>query len=167
MIIVTSLFKSLTILCLLTFVISCASLEKLKFWGDEEEIELPASLTEFEQSISIVELWSIKLGKYEVLGRITPSFSSNSIFYITSEGKIFVIDTETGKELWTKDTGDIVSGGIESKFKTLIYGTLDGEVVVLDQVRGKEIWRAHSSGEILSSPLTDGSIVAAQSSDLL
>jgi len=165
MIIVTSLFKSLTILCLLTFVISCASLEKLKFWGDEEEIELPASLTEFEQSISIVELWSIKLGKYEVLGRITPSFSSNSIFYITSEGKIFVIDTETGKELWTKDTGDIVSGGIESKFKTLIYGTLDGEVVVLDQVRGKEIWRAHSSGEILSSPLTDGSIVAAQSSD--
>ena len=56
MIIVISLFKSLTILCLLTFVISCASLEKLKFWGDEEEIELPASLTEFEQSKSIVEL---------------------------------------------------------------------------------------------------------------
>ena len=165
MIIMASLFKSLFILYLLTFVIGCASLEKLKFWGDEEEIELPASLTEFEQSKSIVELWSFNLGKYELLGRITPSLSSNSIFYITSEGKIFVIDTNTGKELWTKDTGDIVSGGIESKFKTLIYGTLDGEVVVLDQVRGNEIWRAQSTGEILSSPLTDGSIVAAQSSD--
>lgn len=160
-----SLFKSLIIVYLSILIVGCASLEKLKFWGDDEEIELPAFLTEFEQSLSISELWSVKLGKYDVLGRITPSFSVNSVFYINSEGKIFVIDAETGKELWTKETGDIVSGGIESKFKRLIYGTLDGEVIVLDQTGGEEIWRAQSTGEILSSPLTDGSIVVVQAAD--
>ena len=90
-----SFFKSLIIVYLSILIVGCASLEKLKFWGDDEEIELPAFLTEFEQSLSISELWSVKLGKYDVLGRITPSFSVNSVFYINSEGKIFVIDAET------------------------------------------------------------------------
>ena len=67
--------------------------------------------------------------------------------------------------MWSRDTGDVVSAGIESKFKTLIYGTLDGEVVVLDQEKASEIWRAQISSEILSPVTTDGNIVVAQGLD--
>ena len=54
---------------------------------------------------------------------------------------------------------------IESRFRKLIYGTLDGEVVTLDQENGSEIWRSQASSEILSSPITDGSVVIAQGSN--
>ena len=157
--------KSLIAALLITFISGCSSLGWLKFWGDEEEVELPASLEEINQVLTISELWSAKLGKSDILGRITPSFSGNTVFYVNSEGTIFAFNVETGKSIWTKETEDEVSGGIESKFKRLIYGTLDGEVVVLEQDGGSEIWRSRVTGEILSSPVTDGSVVVAQASD--
>ena len=147
------------------FITSCSSLGWLKFWENDEEIEVPALLQDFKQSILIKDLWSAKLGKYDILGRITPSFSVDKIFFVNSEGTVFAFEVDTGKNIWTKETGDIVSGGIESRFQRLIYGTLDGEVVVLDQSSGLEIWRSQITSEILSSPLTDGSIVAVQGSD--
>ena len=70
------------------FITSCSSLGWLKFWENDEEIEVPALLQDFKQSILIKDLWSAKLGKYEVLGRITPSFSVDEIFY-------FVENTES------------------------------------------------------------------------
>lgn len=157
--------KLLIAALLITFISGCSSLGWLKFWDDDEEVELPASLEEINQVLTISELWSAKIGKSEVLGRITPSFSGNTIFYVNSEGTIFSFNVETGKRIWIKDTEDEVSGGIESKFKKLIYGTLDGEVVVLEQDGGSEIWRSQVTGEILSSPVTDGSVVVAQASD--
>ena len=160
-----TILRFIIIVLLNFFIIGCSSFNWLKFWDDEEEIELPASLSEIKQSMSIQEMWSAKLGKYDVIGRITPSFSVDRVFYINSEGKVFSFHTDTGKNIWTKETGDIVSGGIESRFKKLIYGTLDGEVVVLDQDGGSEVWRSQITSEILSSPLTDGSIVVAQGSD--
>ena len=150
---------------LCVFITSCSSFGWLKFWENDEEIEVPALLQDFKQSIMIKDLWSAKLGKYDILGRLTPSFSVDKIFFVNSEGSVFAFEADTGKNIWIKETGDIVSGGIESRFKRLIYGTLDGEVVVLDQESGQEIWRSQVTSEILSSPLTDGSVVAVQASD--
>ena len=143
----------------------CATFSSLKFWGDEEEAEVPSILNDFDEVLSIDNLWNSKLGKSKILGRIIPSFSSDKLFCINSEGTVFAFDTATGGQLWSRDTGDVVSAGIESKFKTLIYGTLDGEVVVLDQEKASEIWRAQISSEILAPVTTDGNIVVAQGLD--
>ena len=42
---------------------------------------------------------------------------------------------------------------------------MDGEVVVLNQENGEETWRAQATSEILSSPITNGSVVVAQGAD--
>ena len=78
---------------------------------------------------------------------------------------MFAFETTRGREVWTRKTNDQVSGGVESKFKKILYATLDGEVIALDQKDGQEIWRAQATSEILSSPVTDGSVVVVQGTD--
>ena len=78
---------------------------------------------------------------------------------------LIALDSKTGSDLWTKQTEDLVSGAVTVGFKKIFYGTLDGDLVALDFKDGREIWRSQVSSEILSPPVTNGSIVAAQSSD--
>lgn len=160
------LFKLISIFIICTSFFGCSTLSGLKFWGDdEEEVELPAELEEIAEKAEIKLLWSAKVGKSVKIGRIQPSISSETIFYINSEGELYALNRKTGEEIWTRATEDTASGGVISSFKKIIYGTQDGEVVVLNQGTGEEIWRSQITGEILSSPITDGSIVVAQGAD--
>jgi len=156
---------SLVLLLSISFV-GCSSLGWLKFWGDEdEEIELPAVLEEINQELLIKSLWSSKVGKEKMIGRILPSIVGDNIYYINSEGELYVFDMETGKSIWKKQTNDEVSGGLQVGFKKIIYATLSGQVVALDIENGEEIWREQCSSEILSPAVSNGTIVAVQATD--
>ena len=78
---------------------------------------------------------------------------------------MFAFNKNNGRKLWEKETDDQASGGLETAFRKIIYGTLDGEVVVLNQENGEETWRSLATSEILSSPVTNGSVVVAQGAD--
>ena len=158
--------KIITFSLVLISLSGCASLSWMKFWGDdEEEIELPAVLNEFTQKIVINSLWNAKVGKEKIRGRISPSISGERVFYVNAEGELFAFNKNNGRKLWEKETDDQASGGLETAFRKIIYGTLDGEVVVLNQENGEETWRSLATSEILSSPVTNGSVVVAQGAD--
>ena len=158
--------KLFFILFLSLNLISCSTLSKLKFWGDdEEEIEVPALLQEINQNIIIKDLWVAKVGKAKSIGRVLPAISGDRIFYINPEGLLSVFDTSSGNIIFTKETNDQVSGGTETGFKKILYATSDGEVVALNIENGEEIWRAQTTSEVLSPVVTDGSIVVSQSTD--
>ena len=48
----------------------CSTFSWLKFWGDDEEVELPAVLEDVTQKVSLVKLWDKKVGKAKSSGRI-------------------------------------------------------------------------------------------------
>mgnify|MGYP000005752078 FL=1 len=158
-------FKFSVVFFLSLILISCTSLSWLKFWGDDEEVEFPTVLENITQKVNIIKLWDAKVGKVQSLGRISPSFSGDNLYYINPEGELFAFEVANGRKLWTRETNDQVSGGLESRFKKILYATLDGEVVALAQEDGREIWRAQATSEILSSPVTDGNVVVAQGAD--
>ena len=158
-------FKFTTAIFLSVSLMGCSTFSWLKFWGDDEEVELPAVLEDITQKVSLVKLWDKKVGKAKSSGRILPSISGDFVYYINPEGELFAFETTSGREVWTRKTNDQVSGGVESKFKKILYATLDGEVIALDQKDGQEIWRAQATSEILSSPVTDGSVVVVQGTD--
>ena len=159
-------FKFSVVFFLSLILIGCTSLSWLKFWGDDEdEIELPAILDEITKKVIINSLWEVKVGKEKPVGRILPSISGDKVFYINPEGKLFAFEKNTGRKLCERETNDQASGGIESAFRKIIYATLDGEVVILNQENGQETWRAQATSEILSSPVTNGSVVVAQGAD--
>ena len=62
-----------------------------------------------------------------MIGRILPSIVGDNIYYINSEGELYVFDLETGKSIWKKQTNDEVSGGLQVGFKKIIYATYKGQ----------------------------------------
>jgi len=147
------------------FLISgCSSLPSLKFWGDDEEGESPAELSNIDQSLQIEVEWNKKLGIGQNFGRILPAISNDNAYFISGDGELYSLNRETGQEVWSRGTEDIVSGAISVGYKQIFYGTLDGEIVALD-IKGNEIWRSQTSSEILAPPVTNGSIVAVQTAD--
>jgi len=145
---------------------ACSSLSGLKFWGDdEEENEVPAELIRITESVSLDAEWNKKFGSDNNFGRLVPSISNNTIIHISSNGYLIAVDSDSGSDIWSKETEDLVSGAVTVGFKKIFYGTLDGDLVALDFKDGTEVWRSQVSSEILSPPVTNGSIVVAQTSD--
>ena len=144
---------------------ACSTLNGLKFWEDEIEVEGPVELAVIIETVALASEWNKKSGSDNNLGRLVPAFSNDIIIHISSNGYLIAVDSKTGLDLWTKQTEDLVSGAVTVGFKKIFYGTLDGDLVSLDSKDGTEIWRSQVSSEILSPPVTNGSIVAAQTSD--
>ena len=144
---------------------ACSTFSGLKFWGDEDEEEGPVELIRITESVNLDSKWNKKFGSNNNFGRLVPAFSNNIIIHISSSGYLAAVDSDSGTDLWTKETEDLVSGAITVAFKKIFYGTLDGDLVALDFKDGTEIWRSQVSSEILSPPVTNGSTVAAQTSD--
>ncbi len=160
------LIKLLLIFTLYLSLGACSTLSGLKFWGDEdEEEEGPAELIRITESVNLDSEWNKKFGSDNNFGRLVPAFSNDTIIHISSNGYLAAIDSDSGSDLWTRETEDLVSGAITVGFKKIFYGTLNGDLVTLDFKDGTEIWRSQTSSEILAPPVTNGSTVAAQTSD--
>jgi len=155
------------ILIILTvFVLSsCSSLSSLKFWGDDDEEEGPEELYSIENNRSLEKNWSFSNDNETLYGRLIPAIYEGKVFYINSTGYISSVDLDSGKLLWSKETQDIVSSGIDVNFKTISYGTLDGSIVALDYKDGRELWRSATSSESLSPPANSGSHLVIQTVD--
>ena len=163
------MIRILRILFIFTLSLSlgaCSTMSSLKFWGDEEdEEEGPAELISITESVNLDSEWNKKFGTDNNFGRLVPAFSNDTIVHVSSNGYLAAIDSNSGSDLWTKQTEDLVSGAVTIGFKKIFYGTLDGDLIALDFKDGTEIWRSKVTSEILSPPVTNGSVVAAQTSD--
>ena len=147
------------------FLNGCSSFGWLKFWDSEEEEEGPAELYSINESVEIYTDWAESFGNENNFGRLIPSVYDGKVYFISSEGYLASLNEESGKVEWSKNTNDVVSGGIDVNFKTISYGTLDGDLVALDFRDGTELWRAQTSSEILTPPTTDGNMLIAQTGD--
>ena len=143
----------------------CSSFGWLKFWGDDEEVEEPAELVSIKEEASFSKKWDKGLGALGLTGKFVPVINNDKIYFISSEGNLVALSTNKGRTLWSRKTGDQVSGALGFGFKRLHYGTIDGEIISIEEENGEEIWRNKTSSEVLSPPTTNGDIVAVQSSD--
>ena len=115
----------------------------VKFWGDDDEDEeIPAELYSITENRFVERVWTVSNGNDVSYGRLIPVIYEGQVFYINSSGYISSVDFDSGKLLWSKDTQDLVSSGLDVSFKTISYGTLDGGIVALDSKNGDEIWRS-------------------------
>ena len=147
------------------FLSSCSTLSSLKFWGDDEEEEGPSELYSVVDNRTLDREWSVSNGNDGLYGRLIPVVYDGKVFFINSLGYISSVDLDTGKLVWSKDTQDVVSSGLDVNFKTISYGTLDGNLVAIDYENGNEIWRSPTSSESLSPPVNSGSHIIIQTID--
>ena len=158
-------FHRCILLASIFFLSSCSTLSSLKFWGDDEEEEGPSELYSVVDNRTLDREWSVSNGNDSLYGRLIPVVYDGKVFFINSLGYISSVDLDTGKLVWSKDTQDVVSSGLDVNFKTISYGTLDGNLVAIDYENGNEIWRSPTSSESLSPPVNSGSHIIIQTID--
>jgi outer membrane protein assembly factor BamB len=84
------------------------------------------------------ELWRFKAGVIEA-----PPLLADGILYFGSwDKKVYALEVQTHRPIWTYDTGDKVKGGAAYARGTIFIGSYDGNVYALDAQSGKLRWKA-------------------------
>ncbi|NNE38246.1 MAG: hypothetical protein HKN08_08075, partial [Gammaproteobacteria bacterium] len=92
----------ITIIAAIFLLTGCETLSGLM--GEEpEDFDPPAELTEFEESINVIELWDRNTGKGtdEQYLLLQPVVASDRIFIAETDRKVQALNIENGRTIWT------------------------------------------------------------------
>jgi outer membrane protein assembly factor BamB len=95
--------------------------------------------------------------------RSTPSVDGNRVYVYSSQMKLFCLEAETGKELWTADvlkdyngkniTWESAASPVVDEGLVYVYGGGPGEALLaFDQKTGKVAWKSEDDGMTHSTP---------------
>ena len=134
--------------CMLIILQGCAL-----FGGDDEEdVQLPTELVEFEAVIEVDEKWDVSVGKGHeglVLG-LKPTTDGDQIYAASFDGNVIAFDTNRGRKVWKNNFDLNFTSGPTFKDGILVLGTNDGELIALDALTGEILWATTVSSEILA-----------------
>ncbi|MDR5899822.1 outer membrane protein assembly factor BamB [Halomonas vilamensis] len=132
-----------------------------------EPVYSPKALTSFEQTSSLNEAWSTRVGKG--LGRarypIAPARDGDTLFAADIEGTVESFAAKSGERQWRVALDVPISSALTAIAGQVYLGTRNGEVLALDQRDGSVNWRAHVSSEVLAAPQANQQLLIVQSSD--
>lgn len=138
----------------------------IRSWGDPEPGD-PAPLVEFEESLEVRKVWSTGIG--DGMGKhglsMAPVYSSGILVAADHEGRLAVVDAETGRKNWELKTKQSFSGGPGLDDDRIYMGTIDGRVIAYGRAGGAELWNAQVSSEVLAPPASADGIVAVRCID--
>ena len=151
---------------LLLFVLAGALSACGIFGSDDEELE-PAELIEFETTLAIKKLWSVKVGKDAEALRVAlrPVGDGARIYAASYDGNVVAVDPENGKAVWRNKLDiDLASGpGVGEDVVAVV--AVDGFLIALNKADGTEMWRSFISGESLAAPLVVDEFIVVQTVD--
>ena len=133
--------------CMLMVLQGCAL-----FGGDDEEVQLPTELVEFEAVIEVDERWDVSVGKGHeglVLG-LKPTTDGEQIYAASFDGNVIAFDINRGRKVWKNNYDLSFTSGPTFKDGILVLGTNDGELIALDALTGEILWATTVSSEILA-----------------
>jgi outer membrane protein assembly factor BamB len=89
-------------------------------------------------------LWRFKAGVIES----SPLLIDGILYFGSWDKKIYALDVETQKPLWTYGTGDKVKDGAAYARGTVFMGSYDGNVYALDARTGKLRWKSSAQSRL-------------------
>ena len=133
--------------CMLIILQGCAL-----FGGDDEDVQLPTELVEFDAVIEVDEKWDVSVGKGHeglVLG-LKPTTDGEQIYAASFDGNVIAFDVNRGRKVWKNNYDLSFTSGPTFKDGILVLGTNDGELIALDALTGEILWATTVSSEILA-----------------
>lgn len=155
---------------LLFVMVALSGCETISGWfemGDDEDLEQPAELVEFEQQLDLRKVWSVGVGdgQGDGLYRLQPVIRGDYLYAAAANGEVRSVERRSGAIQWKQKLKTNLSGGVGLHESSLFLGSSDGEVLRLDAGSGELLWKSKVSGEILAPPQGNGRVVIAQTYD--
>jgi outer membrane protein assembly factor BamB len=101
----------------------------------------------------------IHLGKATAWGAMASD--AERIYVATIEHKIYAVEFQSGKIIWTVTLDASIAGGVTLADGKLLVGTFAGKVIALDAQTGKTIWEAKTDNWVWQAPVAAGDLVFA------
>ncbi|MDG2090389.1 MAG: outer membrane protein assembly factor BamB [Gammaproteobacteria bacterium] len=135
--------------------------------GNDDEIDLPAELVNFDEEVNFQRLWSTNIGdgQGEKYNRLQPIIEAGVIYVAANDGTVQALNLEDGRRIWESRLAYFISGGVGIGGDYLFLGTEDASLIALDKTTGETVWIRDASSEVLSVPASDGTYLIAQSND--
>lgn len=138
------------------------------FGGDDEDpIEPPAELVEFEATIDVREAWSVDVGGTAELLRLGlgPATDGTFVYAGSHDGQVGAYEVQTGRRSWQARLDLPLAAGPGYGRGVLAFGTNDGDLVTLEAGSGEERWRRQIGGEVLAAPAISGDVIVVRTVD--
>ncbi|HTD73637.1 MAG TPA: outer membrane protein assembly factor BamB [Steroidobacteraceae bacterium] len=149
--------------------ISLAALLLAVGCSKDKDVEPPAALVKFPETLPVKKLWGdgVGGGKKQIKLRLGlgPAIDNGLVFAANHKGEILAVSLETGRDVWVKKLKLPISAGPAAALGIVVAGTSKGAVIALDGASGRQLWRAQINSELLSSPAISEKVVVLRSVD--
>jgi outer membrane protein assembly factor BamB len=137
------------------------------FGKKDDPVEAPAELTEIEPVLSVRKAWEAKVGSgSESLNlALRPAIVGGRVYAAGRNGRVHALDLETGRTVWTVETGLQLSAGPTVGHGMVVVGSSSGALAALDAAQGALRWRQQLSGEVLAGAGIAPTIVVVRTLD--
>lgn len=128
----------------------------------EKDIEPPAELVDFEETLSVERVWTAGVGGGEPELRLGLGVTAEGgrAYAAGHDGEVAAFDLTNGNVIWRTRTKSPLSGGTGAEGDLVAVGSSRGEVIALDAAGGEIRWRVRVSGEVLAAPaVAPGAVV--------
>ena len=112
----------------------------------------PTVLEPLTPTLSARSVWNTRIDAVQF--PLTVAVNGNTFTLAASDGSVFAIDADSGRELWRASAGGKLSAGVGSDGRFAAVVTRDGELVVLEQ--GQVKWRKPLASRVATAPLVAG-----------
>lgn len=145
--------------------------------ANDETIEPPAELVEFQQQAEFKRVWSLDVGDLKPVLRLglAPVSDGENVYTADYGGTVQAVQKADGKRLWKHDTSEFRFWGESTAMRfsagpvvangKVAVGTLNGDVLVFDAVTGEKLWQQNVNGELLAPPLMTAGLVLFRATD--
>ena len=97
----------------------------------DKDVEPPATLVDFPQTLPVKRLWDdgVGGGKKQTKLRLGlgPAIDNGVVFAANHKGEILAVSLETGHDVWVKKLKVPISAGPEAGFGIVVAGTRSGQ----------------------------------------
>ncbi len=135
----------------------------------DKDVEPPATLVNFPQTLPVKRLWDdgVGGGKKQTKLRLGlgPAIDNGVVFAANHKGEMLAVSLETGRDVWVKKLKVPISAGPAAAFGIVVAGTSKGAVIALDGATGRQLWRSQINSELLSSPAISENVIVMRSVD--
>jgi outer membrane protein assembly factor BamB len=135
----------------------------------DKDVEPPATLVDFPQTLAVKKLWGENVGggKKQMVQRLGlgPAVDNGVVFAASDKGEVLASHLDTGRRVWLKKLKLPLSAGPSAGAGMVVLGSSKGIVVALDGATGRELWRAGLNAELLSAPAITEKAVVVRSVD--
>jgi outer membrane protein assembly factor BamB len=135
----------------------------------DKDVEPPAVLVKFPQTLPVKKLWGegVGGGKKQVVLRLGlgPAVDNGVVFAASHKGEVLAASLDTGRHIWLKKLKLPLSAGPGAGAGMVVVGSSKGVVVALDGATGRELWRSRLNSELLSAPAINSKVIVLRSVD--